>query len=48
MTKMRITLLLLVALAAGCSVRRPATSAMRTVSSADEAVDMCTAFACEP
>jgi hypothetical protein len=43
-------LLLLVVLAAGagCSMRRPATSATRTVESADEAVDMCAAFACEP
>ena len=50
MTKIRIALLLLVVVAAGtgCSMRRSARSAMRTVDSADNAVDTCAVFACEP
>jgi hypothetical protein len=48
MTKIRIALLLLVVAAgAGCAMRRSATSAMRTIDSADNAVDTCAVFACE-
>ena len=43
-----LVLLAVVAAGAGCSMRRPATSAMSTVDSADRAAEVCAAqFACE-
>lgn len=43
-----LVLFAVLAAGVGCAMRRPATSAMRTVDSADQALNVCAAqFACE-
>jgi len=43
-----LVLFAVLAAGAGCATRRPTTSAVRTLDTADEGANMCVAFACEP